>query len=92
MGPATSLGDVGRPHLCPAASIGDHCIIERDTIVADSIVYSGTYVGERLSLHGVVVDRSKLINTSLDAEIDGGNHPLQEILTQKTIAKPSKKA
>ena len=63
LGPMVEVG--------PGASIGDHCIIERETIVADSIVYRGTYVGERLSLHSVVVDRSKLINTSLDAEIDG---------------------
>ena len=55
----------------PGASIGKNCVIERDTMVSDSIVFSGSYVGQHLALKGVVVDRSRLINTRWDAEIEG---------------------
>jgi acetyltransferase-like isoleucine patch superfamily enzyme len=55
----------------PAASIGRDCMIERETLVSDSVVYSGSYVGQKLALRGVVVDRSRLVNTRWDAEIEG---------------------
>ncbi len=54
----------------PAASIGKDCMIERDTFVSDSVVCGGSYVGRQLALRGVVVDRSRLINTKWDAEIE----------------------
>jgi len=55
----------------PAASIGKDCMIDRETRISDSIVCQGTYVGERLLLNGVFVDRSRLVNTRLGADIDG---------------------
>jgi hypothetical protein len=55
----------------PATSIGKNCMIERDTLVADSVVCSGSYVGRQLALRDVVVDRSRLINTRWGAEIEG---------------------
>ena len=55
----------------PAVSIGKYCMIERDTFVSDSVVFNGSYVGQNLALKGVVVDRSRLINTRWDAEIEG---------------------
>jgi hypothetical protein len=54
----------------PAVSIGKDCTIERETRVADSVVYRGSYVGPQLALKGVVVDRSRLISTGCDAEIE----------------------
>jgi acetyltransferase-like isoleucine patch superfamily enzyme len=54
----------------PAASIGRDCMIERETSVLDSVVCGGSYVGQQLALRGVVVDRSRLINTRWDAEIE----------------------
>jgi hypothetical protein len=55
----------------PGASIGKDCMIERETFVSDSVVCGGSYVGRQLALRGVVVDRSRLINTRWDAEIEG---------------------
>ena len=55
----------------PAASIGKDCLIERETFVSDSVVCGGSYVGRQLALRGVVVDRSRLISTRWDAEIEG---------------------
>lgn len=54
----------------PSASIGRDCLIERETEVTDSVVYSGSYVGEQLTLRGVVVDHSRLVNTTCAAEIE----------------------
>jgi len=54
----------------PAVSIGRDCTIERETRVANSVVYRGSYVGPQLALKGVVVDRSRLISTGCDAEIE----------------------
>ena len=54
----------------PAASIGRDCMIERETSVLDSVVCGGSYVGQQLVLRGVVVDRSRLISTRWDAEIE----------------------
>jgi hypothetical protein len=55
----------------PAASIGRDCMIERETHVADSVIYGGSYVGRQLALRGVVVDRSRLVSTRCGAEIEG---------------------
>jgi hypothetical protein len=55
----------------PGTSIGRNCMIERDTQVTDSVVFSGTYVGQHLALRSVIVDRSRLINTKWDVEIEG---------------------
>jgi hypothetical protein len=55
----------------PAAAIGRDCLIERETHVANSVICGGSYVGQQLALSGVVVDRSRLINTTCDVEIEG---------------------
>jgi hypothetical protein len=55
----------------PGACIGRDCMIERETFVSNSVVCGGSYVGQQLALRGVVVDRSRLINTRWAAEIEG---------------------
>jgi lipopolysaccharide/colanic/teichoic acid biosynthesis glycosyltransferase len=55
----------------PGACIGRDCMIERETFVSNSVVCGGSYVGQQLALKGVVVDRSRLINTRWAAEIEG---------------------
>ncbi|MBV9742376.1 MAG: hypothetical protein JO099_01320 [Acidobacteriia bacterium] len=55
----------------PGAAIGKNCIVKRETIISDSVIYPGSYVGERLQLNGVLVDRSRLVNVRLGAEIEG---------------------
>lgn len=57
-------------HVGPGVSIGKDCMIERETQVTDSVVYAGSYVGQQLALKNVVVDRSRLINTACEAEIE----------------------
>ena len=55
----------------PSASIGRHCMIERETVVSDSVVFAGSYVGQKLSLKGVVVDRSRFASARWGVEIEG---------------------
>jgi hypothetical protein len=54
----------------PSASIGRDCMIERETHVANSVVYGGSYVGQQLALSGVVVDRSRLVSPTCGTEIE----------------------
>ncbi len=35
-----------------------NCIVDAHTIVRDSLIANGSYVGERLELDGVIVDRN----------------------------------
>jgi NDP-sugar pyrophosphorylase family protein len=53
----------------PAAAIGRDCLVDRQTVVADSVVCPGTYVGEGLKLKQVYIDRNRLVNTRLQAEV-----------------------
>lgn len=69
LGENSRLGAMVR--VGPAASIGRDCMIERETLVSDSVVCGGSYVGQQLALRGVVVDRSRLVSTRWDAEIEG---------------------
>lgn len=55
----------------PSASIGKDCMIERETVVSNSVIFDGSYIGERLALRGVVVDRSRFASTRWGVEIEG---------------------
>ena len=70
----------------PSVSIGESCIIERDTLVADSVIFSGSYVGQHLALRGVVVDHSRLVNTRWHAEIEGVDELLMGSVTGPALA------
>jgi NDP-sugar pyrophosphorylase family protein len=54
----------------PAAAIGRDCLIDRQTLVADSVVCAGSYVGEGLELRNAFIDGSRLVNARLRAEIE----------------------
>lgn len=70
--------------LGPGASIGKDCMIERETFVSDSVICRGSYVGQRLALRGVIVDRSRLVSTRWDAEIEG----IDELLLGSVFGTP----
>ena len=73
--PPAFVGDNSRlgagVQVGPSAVIGRDCVIGRNTLVSNSVIGDGSYVGEELDLKSVFVDRSKLINTRLNAAIDG---------------------
>jgi lipopolysaccharide/colanic/teichoic acid biosynthesis glycosyltransferase len=49
----------------PSAVIGANCIIDEHSIVLNSMVNPGTYIGEALELDSVIVDRNRLVNLRL---------------------------
>jgi lipopolysaccharide/colanic/teichoic acid biosynthesis glycosyltransferase len=51
----------------PSAVIGANCIVDAESIVLNSMVAPGTYIGEALELDSVIVDRNRLVNLRLGA-------------------------
>jgi len=59
----------GGAHLGPNAVIGSDCLLDARCIVSDALILPGSYVGEALELANVIVDRNRLINTSVGVAI-----------------------
>ena len=55
--------------LGPHAIVGSGCVLDHGCHVEHSVVFPSSYVGEGLELSGVLIDRNKLVNTRLDAEV-----------------------
>ena len=55
--------------LGPNAVVANDCLVGKGTIVADSTILPGSYVGQELELDHVIVDRNRLINVRADGEI-----------------------
>ncbi len=53
----------------PSAVIGANCIVDEQSIVVNSMVTAGTYIGEALELDSVVVDRNRLVNLRLGTSV-----------------------
>lgn len=51
--------------LGPSAVIGENCIVDAQSLVINSLVAAGTYIGEALELDSVIVDRNRLVNVRL---------------------------
>ncbi|MBT3291269.1 MAG: NDP-sugar synthase [Victivallales bacterium] len=58
-----------RCELGPGACVGSDCVLDDGSIVRNSVVLAGTYVGEGLELDGVVVEHSQLVNAALGVEL-----------------------
>ena len=61
VGPGVQVG--------PRVAVGNGCVIDRNTTVRDSVIFPGSYVGEGLEMVTTLVDRWRLINVRLGAEI-----------------------
>jgi lipopolysaccharide/colanic/teichoic acid biosynthesis glycosyltransferase len=53
----------------PNAVIGHDCIIDSHSVVSDSVVFAGTYVGEALELVQAIADRNRLVSVRNAAAI-----------------------
>ncbi len=73
----------------PSAVIGQNCIIDSHTIVTDSMVAAGTYVGEGLELDSVIVDRNRLLNVRLETSLLTGEAFLLGALTDRAAGRTS---
>ncbi|MDM8543693.1 NDP-sugar synthase [Desulfococcaceae bacterium HSG9] len=55
--------------LGPHTVIGDNCVIDDKTILRNTIILPGSYVGISLELQDVVVDQYRLINIRLESAV-----------------------
>ncbi|MBI3797655.1 MAG: NDP-sugar synthase [Deltaproteobacteria bacterium] len=55
--------------LGPNAVIGKNCILDARSTARDSIIFSGSYVGEALELADAIVDKNCLVNVRVGAAI-----------------------
>jgi NDP-sugar pyrophosphorylase family protein len=55
--------------LGPMAVIGNNCLLDRQSSFVNSVVSSGTYVGEGLELKNSIADKGRLHNLDLGAEL-----------------------
>ena len=53
----------------PNVVIGENCVIDSGTVVNDSLVMAGTYVGERLELSRCIADHNYLVNTKIGTAV-----------------------
>ncbi|MEW6128494.1 MAG: sugar transferase [Acidobacteriota bacterium] len=50
-------------HIGPNAVIANDCVLDSKSTVANSLIFSGSYIGEALELNEAIVDKNRLINT-----------------------------
>lgn len=53
----------------PGAFLGNNCMLDARCQVVNTVIAPGSYVGEALELDRVIVDRNRLINTRLGADV-----------------------
>ena len=58
--------DIGAK-LAGAVSVGRHCLVDRGTQVANSVLMDHTYVGAGLTVKNAIVDQDRIIRVDLDA-------------------------
>jgi NDP-sugar pyrophosphorylase family protein len=56
-------------NIGPNVIIENHCIIDRQSVVENSIICQQSYVGRSLEIRDAVVDRNTLINLSLETAV-----------------------
>jgi NDP-sugar pyrophosphorylase family protein len=61
IGMATQLG--------PNAVVGHNCVLDVRCTAANSVIFSGSYVGEALELEDVIIDKNLLVNARLGAVV-----------------------
>ena len=69
--------------LGPNVVISGECIVDTDTMIEQSLVTTGSYIGEGLELNNVIVDHNLLINVRLGTSINIHESFLLDDLKQK---------
>lgn len=67
LGPNSRLGKGTRTG--PYAVISENCIVDAHTVVRDSLILPGSYVGEHLEVCDSIVSRNLLVNARLDTAV-----------------------
>lgn len=60
--------DIGA-ELAGAVSVGRHCLVDRGTQIANSVLMDHTYVGAGLTVKNAIVDQDRIIRVDLDATV-----------------------
>jgi len=55
--------------LGPNAVVGHNCVLDVRCTAANSVIFSGSYVGEALELEDVIIDKNLLVNARLGAVV-----------------------
>jgi lipopolysaccharide/colanic/teichoic acid biosynthesis glycosyltransferase len=55
--------------LGPNVAVGDNCVIDTQSRLSDSVIFSGSYVGRSLELCDAIVDRNRLVNARIGSRI-----------------------
>ena len=55
--------------LGPHAVIGNNSVVDARTTILNSVIFSGSYIGQALELRDVIVNKNRLINTRLGTNI-----------------------
>jgi NDP-sugar pyrophosphorylase family protein len=74
-------------HLGPNAVVGPDCMLDARCIVSDSLILSGSYVGESLELSNSIVDKNRLINTSVSMAISVADDFILGSLSENHLTK-----
>jgi NDP-sugar pyrophosphorylase family protein len=69
--------------LGPNVVISGECIVDTNTMIEQSLVTAGSYIGEGLELNNVIVDHNLLINVRLGTSLDIHESFLLDDLKQK---------
>jgi lipopolysaccharide/colanic/teichoic acid biosynthesis glycosyltransferase len=71
--------------LGPNAAIGRDCVLDTRCTVENSVVLPKSYVGEALELADVIVDRNRLINVRLGADVSVADDFILGSLSRRII-------
>jgi hypothetical protein len=55
--------------LGPRVVIANNCLVGQSSMLSDTVVFGGSYIGESLELTNAIVDRNRLVNVSVGAAI-----------------------
>jgi NDP-sugar pyrophosphorylase family protein len=67
LGPNSRLGE--GVEIGPNVVVSGNCVIDAHSVLRNSLIVAGSYVGEKLELDEVIVYRNLLVNARLDAAV-----------------------
>lgn len=79
IGPGVKVG--------PNAVVGHDCVLDTHSVVSQSVIYPGSYVGEALELTDVIVDRNRLINARVGGVVTITDNFILGNLAEKHFSK-----
>lgn len=68
IGENTQVAEKAR--LGPNAVISPNCIVDTQASICDSLILSGSYIGETLEISEALVDRNRMINVAIGGSVD----------------------